>query len=404
MALGLLCVIAACGSEAPEPLDAPGDAPMAACNPVAQTGCLAGEKCTWLVDIDSTPTMPQIGHIGCAPAGTTADAAACDDPASLVNGGADACVAGHVCVSGTCKAICDPQLVEGAASGACPASYACSVYADVFASGGKSVAGVCEPTCAPLTQTLNVGSAGTAACGSPDPAQPVATCVASAGFRSFHCAPTSSELYANVDREPPLTDALGSVYSNGCAPGFIPFYFEDASGAMQTLCTGMCAPLKVDQTIAAEAEHKDDNRGDKKALAKLATDPEPTLGKATCDAGIKGSVVTAPRGQDCRFLWFPLAKGDPTRPLQSPFNDTLGVCFAYEKFLTVTVPGMPQKQPEKSCADLPAVAPTDDPYGSARDNGCYPLAESVGLGPTTRRAPSYRLAHGAGLAVRHILD
>jgi hypothetical protein len=65
---------------------------------------------------------------------------------------------------------------------------------------------------------------------------------------------------------------------------------------------------------------------------------------------------------------------------------------------------MAQKQPEKSCAELPAVAPTDDPYGSAKDNGCYPLAESVALRPTTRRAPSYRLAHGAGLAVRHIFD
>jgi hypothetical protein len=394
--LAFVLAFAGCGGDDTE-LPTPFADAALACNPVAQTGCSTGEKCTWLVDIDSTPTTPQIGHVGCARDGATADGAACSDPSS---GGADDCIAGDVCILGTCKPICDPQLVGGA-TGACPTSYACSIYADVFESAGNSIAGVCEPTCSPLTQTLNVG-ANTAACGSPDPAQPVSTCVASAAFRSFHCAPTSSELYANVDRKPPFTDAGGNVYTNGCAPGFIPFYYEDASGAMQTLCTGMCAPLKVDQTIAAEAAHKDDSRGDKMALGKLPTELAPALGKATCDAGIKGSTVTAPRGQDCRFLWFPLAKGDPTKALDSPFNDTLGVCFAYEKFLTVTVPGMTQKQPEKSCAELPAVAPTDDPYGSAKDNGCYPLAESLGSPPAARRAPSYRLANGAGTAVRHI--
>ncbi len=400
--LALVSAIGACGgddAELPPPVV---DAALA-CNPVAQTGCTTGQKCTWLIDIDGTATTPPIGHIGCAREGATAHGAACEDPVSSVDGGADSCVAGDVCVSGTCKQVCDPQLVGGGATGACPANTACSIYADVFESAGNSVAGVCEPTCAPLTQTLDAGDS-TAACGSPDPAQPVATCVASAAFRSFHCAPTSSELYAKVDRKPPFTDPGGNVYTNGCAPGFIPFYFEDASGAMQTLCTGLCAPLKVDLTIAADAAHKDDNRGDKRALGKLPMELEPALGKATCDAGIKGSTVTAPRGQDCRFLWFPLAKGDPTKALESPFNDTLGVCFAYEKFRTVTVPGMAEKQPEKSCAELPA-GETTDAYGSAKDNGCYPLAESLGArASTARRAPSYRLANGAGVAIRHILE
>ena len=66
-----------------------------------------------------------------------------------------------------------------------------------------------------------------------------------------------------------------------------------------------------------------------------------------------------------------------TRPRRSPYNDTLGICFAYQKYLTVTMPGVSQKFPQKSCAELPATAPSGDPYGSARDNGCYPLAESL---------------------------
>jgi hypothetical protein len=397
VALGWL---AACGSKSVAPPDATFDAPVA-CNPVAQTGCGPSEKCTWVVDLDSTATMSEVGHIGCAAVGSIADAGACNDAISAVGGGADNCVAGELCVTGKCKPICDPQLVAGA--GACATNYACSIYADIFSSAGNSVAGICEPSCDPLTQALNAGDGATAACGSLDPAQPAGACVASVGFRSFHCAPTSPTLYANLDRSVPFTDALGNAYSNGCAPGFIPFYFEDASGAMKTLCSGMCAPLKVDQTIAAQAGHQDDNRGDKAALGKLPTDSMPVKGKAICDAGVKGSTVSAPHGQDCRYLWFPLAKGDPTKSIQSPFNDTLGVCFAYEDFVTVTVPGMAQKQPEKSCAELPA-EPTTDPFGSAKDNGCYPLAESFGARAAPHRTPSFRLANGAGLAVRHIFD
>jgi len=397
LALGWLV---ACGSKTAAPPDATFDAPVA-CNPVAQTGCALGEKCTWVVDLDATATMSAIGHIGCAPDGTIADAGACNDAVASASNGTDNCLHGEVCVTGKCKPICDPQLLAG--EGACAASYACSIYADIFNSAGNSVAGVCEPSCDPLTQALNTGAGATAACGSPDPAQPAGACVASVGFRTFHCAPTSAALYAKVDRVAPLADAQGNAYSNGCAPGFIPFYFEDASGVMKTLCTGMCAPLKVDQTIAGQAGHQDDNRGDKAALGKLPTDGEPAPGRATCDPGVKGSTVSAPRGQDCRYLWFPLAKGDPTRPVPSPFNDTLGVCFAYEKFLTVTVPGTAQKQAEKSCAELPA-APTSDPFGSAKDNGCYPLAESVGARVAPRRASSFRLANGPGVAVRHIFD
>jgi len=398
-ALAVLAVIAACADKREEPFDAVPDA-LVVCNPVAQTGCAAGEKCTWIVDLDSTPTMVSAGHIGCAAAGSTADGASCDD-AAAVSGGVDSCAAGALCVASSCKPICDPQLVGGVDRGACPTDSACSTYGDLFSSSGTAVAGVCEPTCDPLTQQLDVGTLAVAACGSRDPAQPAATCVASAGFRSFHCAPTEAMFYGKRDRDPPLTDSAGKAYDNGCAPGFIPFYFEDSSGAMKTLCSGLCAPLKVDATIAAQAGHRDDNRGDKAASGKLPEDAAPAPGRATCDAGVKGSAVSSPRGEDCRFLWFPLAKGDPTKPLSSPFNDSLGVCFAYEKFLSVTVPGVTPKQAEKSCADLPA-APTDDPFGSAKDNGCYPLAESIGL--RARRPPSFRLSYGDGVAVRHVFE
>jgi hypothetical protein len=403
-ALGALLVgvVAACGGDKVKLLDGGVDAPMA-CDPVAQSGCMAGEKCTWVVDVDSTATTNEIGHIGCVPvpAGATADGAECADATMDVNGGADSCVAGDLCISRKCKPICDPQLVDGAAKGACPTNYACSVYAGVFESAGPPVAGVCEPTCNPLTQALNVGTTGTAACGSLDPTKPSGTCVAGSGFRSFHCAPSGAMVYANTDRKAPLTDSRGNAYGNGCAPGFIPFYYEDASGAMKTLCSGLCAPLKVDAVIAADAAHKDDNKGDPTALGKLPTDAAPVAGNATCAVGVKGSEAE----EDCRYVWFSLAGGNPSKALVSPYNDTLGVCFAYQKFLAVTVPGMAQKQPEKSCAKLPVDAPMDDPYGSAKENGCYPLAESrTLLRKNTQRTINYRLANGDGLVVRHVFD
>src|SRR5262245_38931909 len=44
------------------------------CNVLTQTGCNAGEKCTWIHD-QTNPTP--LGHIGCAPDGTAATGAAC---------------------------------------------------------------------------------------------------------------------------------------------------------------------------------------------------------------------------------------------------------------------------------------------------------------------------------------
>jgi hypothetical protein len=177
---------------------------------------------------------------------------------------------------------------------------------------------------------------------------------------------------------------------------------------MTVVCSGMCAPLKMDSTIAADPAHKDDAKGDIKALGKLPTDPAPVAGHATCDVNVKGSIAADPvtgKGiEDCRFVWFPLAMGDPTKALQSPYNDTLGMCFAYQKYLTVTMPGMTQKFPEKSCSELPVDAPATDPYGSAKENGCYPLADSLGFRKRARSAPSFRLANGDGQAVRHLFD
>jgi hypothetical protein len=404
--------MAACGGGdgGAQPLDS-GAGALPACDPIKQTGCNAGEKCTWIVDVDADPVKmtDQAGHVGCAPIGGIADGAACMDAVALIDGGADSCVAGDLCLSGTCKRICDQQLVPGAGAGACDVTHACLGYRGIFAAGNLTIAGICEPGCDPLTQRLLASKA--EACGSADPAMPSGTCVpASSEFKSFACAPEPPDADAHTDRVAPLGDAQG-FFGNGCAAGFIPFYFEDASGAMKTLCSGMCAPVKMDMAIAADPATPANVKpwGDTSALGKLSADAMPVAGHATCLVGKKGSVAPDAMGkgiEDCRFLWFPLADRDPTLAIQTPYNDTLGICFAYQKFVDVRVPGgTPSMQPEKTCAELPVTAPATDPFGSAMANGCYPLSQSRRGARGARSAlASFRIAHGPGPAVRHIFD
>ncbi len=46
----------------------------AACNVLTQTGCVTGQKCTWVEDNNASPPL---GHIGCVADGTVAVGGAC---------------------------------------------------------------------------------------------------------------------------------------------------------------------------------------------------------------------------------------------------------------------------------------------------------------------------------------
>ncbi|MDX2091920.1 MAG: hypothetical protein SFX73_28920, partial [Kofleriaceae bacterium] len=145
-----------------------GDSGPTTCNPLTQTGCNAGEKCTWIEDQENPP----IGHVGCAPeaAAPKAIGTACTPPPPGPMG-YDDCAKGSVCLAGVCKQICD---VNGGAP-TCDENHSCTRYADFFEVGGNAVAGVCDPGCDPLTQELKVGT-NKAACGSPTPNMPNSGC------------------------------------------------------------------------------------------------------------------------------------------------------------------------------------------------------------------------------------
>ena len=244
LALGALFAgLTACGGGSNNSVtlvDAPMVDAMTTCNPLTQGGCNPGEKCTWINDQDDPP----IGHVGCAPdpgTGGIAIGSACTEgPAGPM--GYDTCVKGAVCLSGECKQICD----QAGGAPTCDANHSCTIYADFFENAGTAVAGVCDPACDPLTQDLKVGAV-TAACGSTMATMPTKGCY---GYDDYSCAPAGMSVYTLTDRMAPRTNASGNPYLNGCAPGFIPFFYE-MTGSTVTKCSGLCAALEVDMTNQA---------------------------------------------------------------------------------------------------------------------------------------------------------
>ncbi|HEU0031657.1 MAG TPA: hypothetical protein VFQ53_13550 [Kofleriaceae bacterium] len=366
------------------------DGAAGVCNPLTQTGCNAGEKCTWIVDQD-TPT--EIGHIGCTPDGTVAVGGACTvGPAGPQ--GFDDCVKGSVCVAAECKTICDPQMV-GTASG-CDAQHSCSRYSGLFDMGGTTVAGACDPTCDPLDQNLLAGAGATAACGSTNPSMPNKGCY-TFDFNSFSCAPVGMSTLTKTDRVEPVLSPSGNPFVNGCAPGYVPFFFE-SSTSMKVLCTGLCASDNI-SNVAAE---KANDTGVDARTAKLVTSPAPAVGDGLCVAGKKGS--TSGGTENCVMLWSFLtdANGNPG---PSPYNETVGVCFAFTQFMYDSNGDMTPDKTFPNCNTLPKrSAATTGQDDDAADFGCQKIAESQFDGKAV--APmmkDFRMGFGPGEATAHIV-
>jgi len=366
------------------------DAAMGSCNPLTQAGCNANEKCTWVND----QANPPIGHVGCVPDGTIALGGACTDPPGGAGAmGYDTCVKGTVCLSGECKAICD---VQGGAP-MCDTNHSCTRYADFFEVGGNAVAGVCDPSCDPLTQALKAGT-NTAACGSTNPAMPNKGCF---GFDDYSCAPTGMNNWGLTDRKMPQTNSAGQAYLNGCAPGFLPFFF-DMTGSMTTLCSGYCAALESDNAKPAA-----NAKGDATALAKLPTDAAPAAGNATCAIGKKGSEASSV----CKFIW-PYLEDNSGMLLPSfengPYLDTLGVCFAIAHFTYTDAAMMTQPYPD--CKNLPPPSgATTGMFDDAADWLCYKKANTPAFtGSAHQHNPAVKdawIGKRSELAMqRHILN
>jgi hypothetical protein len=107
------------------------------CNPLTQTGCFPGQKCTWIVYTASS------GYVQCAPDGTMALGERCtrNPPGPS---GYDDCMNGLFCVvptstgvQGTCAMICD----HAGGWPDCTGPALCTAQAPIF--GQPPVAGLC---------------------------------------------------------------------------------------------------------------------------------------------------------------------------------------------------------------------------------------------------------------------
>ncbi|MCW5808452.1 MAG: hypothetical protein KIT31_39240 [Deltaproteobacteria bacterium] len=293
---------------------APGDSVSGVCNPLMNTGCNAGEKCTWIRD---QVTPQPVGHIGCAPDGTIPlNGTNCAAPGGL---GADLCVAKSICIgageSSTCEAVCDPQAAA-ASSGCEVGQTSCSRYSGLFVVSGAIAFGACDPVCDPLLQK-QLGATPKDFCGGDGTNR---GCYG--GLAVFTCAGTPMEARTIIDGQNAFgpTPNGNDAFVNGCAAGNVPFFF-DRLGSMQVNCTGMCAPSANGTVHSGNATQA---KGDPAATGfLLGATPLVGPGNVTCAIGKKGGGVR--NLLECRRTW-PF-NNDGMQFLPGPFNNSLGVCF-----------------------------------------------------------------------------
>jgi hypothetical protein len=269
------------GDDGGNPGDGDGgvDAPLGPCDPllpVNQQGCEVGQRCTWISEGNG-------GRNGCVGEGTLPLGIACEPSA---DGQPDRCASGGLCVGGVCQDICGFDAGAG-----CPDGQSCARFAGHFAIGdARPFAGVCRPTCDPLTQERVGGGACDAGEGCylvTSPTETVAVC-AKAG---------------TVGHD---EDLSGPAYANACVPGAQPRRKSTVVDTVQ--CGGLCKP--VDSTRAAFGSE-----------GGLNPDScQMRWGAAPADDG--------GLGESCRF-W---SGREPFAGL-SPYSNTVGWCFKHVAFL-----------------------------------------------------------------------
>ena len=213
------------------------------CNVLADTGCQATEKCTWVIDLftgnDAT------GRVACAPAGTVALNGSCMiGTGGMMATGSDNCAKGLYCNTGVCKKVCDPNGGEPV----CGTNLACATYNNTFSNQGEAAkAGVCDPTCDPLRNTVD--GSGEANCkGMLDTTitnvPGLATGYPSRGCYGFWTDGGKSRwsCAGSGAKEGIQYFVLGArIFINSCAPGFFPG-LSAGTGTMKAICSALCNP------------------------------------------------------------------------------------------------------------------------------------------------------------------
>lgn len=364
---GLLAIVA-CGGGSGDNIDtmivhadANGDGAGLACNVVTNMGCPVGEKCTWIrVSVGDQPEQ-QLGTVGCAPEGNIPTDGACSYGMSGLNTGYDNCVGGDICLAprtaeeaqGTCREIC--SIDDD--SNNCEPNFACGRYQKYFTNGGMNeptLAGVCQATCNPLTQTRDSDSA--PACGSTTPDDATDTgSEACYGLPSGNTKPTTFRCAAIVDMDPNMPGIQNqnthrvqpaSLCLNCCAPGYVPLYNESDTNQI-VVCFAVCKPADTNNTMPLNAG------GD--LTAGVDPDGNPDPGRWTCPR-----LGATNAGEECKYLWFFekwFHSNDGIVVPLSANSDAYGFCWDYTQYMTTS------GAPWTSCADTQRLDDPNDPAG-----------------------------------------
>lgn len=146
-------VLTACGDDGNDsPLDPVDAAPAGpACDPLANTGCAADEKCSLVVEA-TDPVL--LSRTACVPDGAVALGDACTtafaNAGPLAQGlGFDNCAGGAFCVRNVCTEICELDTARDIDT--CPDGVkACGLYTDIFDDVTAANVGLCDPICDPF--------------------------------------------------------------------------------------------------------------------------------------------------------------------------------------------------------------------------------------------------------------
>ena len=331
------------------PIDATVDAAIDAstmpttCDPLAppaQAGCPAGNKCTW-ISLQETPDP--IGILGCVPAGNVPINGACVEGAPGLNTGYDNCVAGAICIGGTCQDVCG---FGAGVNDACPSGQACTRYNGRFANPPDDpIAGACRPTCDPILQN---------------------TCGLGQGCYVLVSATTSIAVCAGAGSIGHGQVIVGQAFANSCLPGHQPRRRDPVSATIE--CGALCRPADVTSTTNMVSEGG--------------------VAPATCIAKGAAAPGTPGTGESCRYWW----AREPFTSL-SPYSNTLGWCFKHAAFQYDSNLDGTTDAPYPRCINLTTgdVVPPigNPPHNDAQYFWCVTinamLAKAAGHGPPAVR-------------------
>ena len=334
---GLLVATGACGGDDKPHITLDAGSGAMTCDPLKQTGCATGEKCTWLLDA----LMPQyVGHVGCAPNGTANVDEECTYGAPGTSG-YDNCKAGTVCGNyrgGTdvCKALCD----QAGGMPECDATHVCVVYSSLFSTGDTTppAAGVCDKACDPFNDNDFDGAGPLTKTGT--------TCGSNQGCYGYPSYGTAPKTGWSCTRDINIAEAQPTglrhrvqctednkcaapgpkIFTNSCNQGYLPL-LRESSTVSTTICVAMCKPVSCYDGSNGHCGTNDINRLGKDDGRCNGQD---RIGTFDLTGGVPQG--EHPNGEQCEFLWRREIDSMTGDYLPSETKDTVGFCFDHHQY------------------------------------------------------------------------